>query len=48
MAVCRSESRNKMKDEVKVFDALKNANFGETEIDFIIRTLTHITNIAEN
>ena len=23
MAVCRSESRNKMKDEVKVFDALK-------------------------
>ena len=32
----------------KVFDALKNANFGETEIDLIIRTLTHVTNIAEN
>lgn len=29
----------------KVYDALKNANFGETEIDLIIRTLTK-TNIA--
>ena len=30
----------------KVADALKNACFGQTEIDFIIRTLTH-NNIAE-
>lgn len=30
----------------KVHEALKNAGFGETEIDFIVRTLT-MHNIAE-